>query len=106
LELLSDARADDRKDWFLIGVVLYNIAAGDSDGLDLWLEFSDRSPKYNEAECLSIWTKLRLGNCSIGTLKYFAKCDNPEAYDALCRSRRTELFRSRYRPRVIDRVIS
>jgi hypothetical protein len=94
LELLSDARADDRKDWFLIGVVLYNIAAGDSDGLDLWLEFSDRSPKYNEVECLSIWTKLRLGNCSIGTLKYFAKCDNPEAYDALCRSRRTELFRS------------
>jgi len=87
LKLLNDERANNRKNWLSIGFTLHNITAGDNDGLDLWLEFSARSPKYNEYECLNIWSKMRQGRHTIGTLKYFAKRYNLEAYEALNRKR-------------------
>jgi hypothetical protein len=81
LTLMSDNRADDRNDWLAIGFTLWNITEGDDAGLNMWLDFSARSHKYNEVECLNIWARMRKGNYNIGTLKYFAKQDNKEEYD-------------------------
>ena len=80
LPLLDDYRAEEYNSWMEIGWILYNIGNGCDDALDLWLEFSQRSDKYNEDGCCSLWDKMESRNYSIGTLKYFAKLDSPEEY--------------------------
>jgi P4 family phage/plasmid primase-like protien len=93
LDIISSARADCRSDWLSIGYCLHNITKGDDDGLALWLEFSDRSPKFNEAECICMWERDMKENLySIGTLKYFAKLDNPNMYEEYCRLKGTTLI--------------
>lgn len=93
LDIISSQRADCRSDWLSIGYCLHNITKGDDDGLSLWLEFSERSPKYNEAECICMWERDMKENIySIGTLKYFAKLDNPTKYAELCRSKGAALI--------------
>ena len=69
--------------WLRIGFCLFNISEGDIDGLSLWLEFSEQSDKYHESECISLWNKMRENNYTIGTLKFYAKQDNPEKYEEL-----------------------
>jgi P4 family phage/plasmid primase-like protien len=86
MPLINDKRADDRSDWLAIGFCLWNITSGDDEGLSIWLEFSDRSEKFNEAECICLWNGMRGNNYTLGTLKYYAKSDSPVEYEALCRS--------------------
>lgn len=94
LPLIADKRADTRSDWLAVGFCLHNITSGDDEGLTHWLEFSERSEKYNEAECICIWHNIKdeLSRYTIGTLKYFAKLDSPEAYDAICRQKGDKLI--------------
>lgn len=94
LPLLSDKRADDRSDWLAVGFCLHGITEGDAEGLSLWLEFSDRSEKCDEAECICIWSNMKNERTTytIGTLKYFAKLDSPEEYAALCRKQGDKLI--------------
>lgn len=93
LDIISANRADCRSDWLSIGYCLHNITKGDDDGLALWLEFSDRSPKFNEAECICMWERDMKENLySIGTLKYFAKLDNPTKYEEYCRLKGSSLI--------------
>lgn len=79
--LLADFRADDRLEWLNVGWVLYNISEGSNEGLDIWCEFSSRNEeKYNEDECIFEWEKMTIKGYSIGTLKHYAKQDNPIEY--------------------------
>jgi phage/plasmid-associated DNA primase len=79
--LLSDWRAEDRNEWITIGWVLYNISEGSPDALDLWCEFSSRcDDKYDENVCIYQWERMTKGDVGIGTLKYYAKLDNPAEY--------------------------
>ena len=81
LPMLSSDRASDRFDWMKVGWVLYNETDGHPDALDLWCEFSSRcEDKYDENVCVTEWNKMRKGNASIGTLKYYAGIDSPEEY--------------------------
>ncbi|MGL4814627.1 MAG: phage/plasmid primase, P4 family [Enterobacter sp.] len=81
--LMNVERSDDRSVWLQVGFCLWQLTQGDDDGLTLWLEFSENSDKFNESECLSLWQKMRPNNYTIGTLKYWAKQDNPEKYQEL-----------------------
>lgn len=94
LPLLSDERADSRSDWLAIGFCLHAITKGDAEGLTLWLEFAERSAKFNEAECICIWDGMRdeQSSYTIGTLKYFAKIDSPKEYEAICRKKGDRLI--------------
>lgn len=85
MALISDERADDRSDWIAIGFCLWNVTKGSDEGLVLWLEFSENSDKFNEAECICIWQGMRSSNYTIGTLKYYAKTDNPREYAKICK---------------------
>lgn len=80
LDIVSVSRADDYSDWMTIGWALYNISDGCEEGLDLWLDFSQKSPKFQESVCMYEWNKMIKKDMSIGTLKHFAKRDNPEDY--------------------------
>lgn len=95
LPLLSDARAEERSDWLSVGFSLHSITEGDADGLSLWLEFSYRSSKCNEAECICIWDNMcedKGKGHTIGTIKYFAKLDSPYEYDLICRKKGDNLI--------------
>ena len=84
LPLLSDFRADDRNEWMTIGWALHNIGEGCSEALDQWLEFSARAEdKYDENICVSEWERMTKKEITMGTLRYFASVDSPDAYKAI-----------------------
>lgn len=75
---LSVKRAGDYGDWLNVGFCLYCISP---ECLPLWEEFSKISDKYEEGVCDKAWCKMSNKNMSIGTLKYWAKLDNPKEYE-------------------------
>jgi P4 family phage/plasmid primase-like protien len=82
LPIISSKRSIDRNDWMTIGWILYNITEGNEEGLNLWLEFSQRAPElYNEDICIHEWEKMEKREIGIGTLKFFASQDDPIEYN-------------------------
>lgn len=83
LPMLNDSRADDRNTWMTIGWVLFNISDGNSEGFDLWCDFSSRcADKFDENTCVYQWERMIKRDLGLGTLKYYAKIDNEEQYSA------------------------
>lgn len=81
LPMLSSFRADDRNEWMTIGWVLFNIGDGCPEALEQWIEFSSRNEeKFDENECVFQWERMTKKDFTLGTLRYFAKIDNEEAY--------------------------
>ena len=79
--MLSVDRAVEYMDWMTIGWVLYNISNGSNDGYVLWVDFSKKCPeKFDESTCCYEWEKMSKGDMTIGTLRYYASVDSPEAY--------------------------
>lgn len=75
--LLAQWRSDDRDSWLETGMCLFNI----SDGLlETWIEFSKRSPKFEEGECENHWSKFEPRTMGMGSLHRWASLDNPAEY--------------------------
>ena len=94
LPMLADFRADVYNEWMNIGWVLYNIGDGSQEALDLWLEFSSRSEKYDESKCIYEWERMVKKDKTIGTLKHFAKYDSPEKYNEYVKNKVNPLIMS------------
>ena len=75
--ILSDERANDYHKWIRLGWCLRNI---DHRLLDAWIEFSRRSPKFEEGTCEHAWNFMKDDGLNIGSLHLWAKEDNPEQY--------------------------
>ena len=81
LPMLGQFRAEEYNEWMTIGWILYNIGEGCQEALDQWIEFSSRDElNFDEDECIRQWDKMVKKDYTIGTLKYFAKSDNPDMY--------------------------
>lgn len=93
LDMIHESRADSWDTWMKIGWCLHSISEGSLQGFISWCNFSSRSNKYNESECISAWQNMRDNSFSIGTLKYFAKLDNPEMYKEHTRKYTKKLFK-------------
>jgi P4 family phage/plasmid primase-like protien len=78
VKCLSASRAEVRNDWMDVGWTLYNIS---EELLDTWDEFSQQGPSYKPGECQNLWYKMKKMNKGMGTLKYWAKLDNPQMYE-------------------------
>ena len=90
--MISDWRADNYHEWINIGWILYNIGEGSDEAFSMWLEFSERSvDKYSESTCTQLWNRMVKKRLTIGSLKYYARIDSPEAY-AEYRKKHTENF--------------
>jgi len=76
---LSPRRADDRKDWISIGMVLFN----EGYPCDMWDEFSKQSPKYRYGECQRLWKGFRQGALTQRTLWKMLKEDSPSVFHEL-----------------------
>lgn len=86
VEIISQDRAEDRKDWMKIGWCLFNISEGDDEGFEIWNDFSSKcGEKYDEAVCDYLWSKMIQGSLGIGTLHYYAKQDDKKAYHKFIR---------------------
>jgi P4 family phage/plasmid primase-like protien len=96
VDVLDASRADDYGDWFAVGACLWNISKGDDEGMVAWMQFSERSPKYGETECMAMWNSMRASGFTIGTLKYYAKQDNPQAYEAITKEKTERLLPATY----------
>jgi len=87
--ILKPERAINYEDWIRLGWCLRNI-----DGrLDVtWDEFSKHSPKYRIGECGRVWNRMKEGGLGIGTLRMWAKDDDPNGFDELVRGDVTEVL--------------
>ena len=81
LKMLSYRRCEEYDSWMKVCFSLKNV----SELLfDDFIEFSKQCPsKYNYNACVKQWNegKFGYGTCNIGTLRFMAKQDNPNAYE-------------------------
>jgi P4 family phage/plasmid primase-like protien len=91
LKCLSDKRANEFDSWMKVGWCIRNIDPS-SEGFDLWLEFSKKSPKYNSNNVETLrrdWIRgsmNRIGEVKridFGSLIRWAKEDNLEKYNEI-----------------------
>lgn len=93
LDMIHESRADSWDTWMKIGWCLHSISEGSHEGFVSWCNFSSQSTKYTESECITAWQHMRDNSFSIGTLKYFAKLDNPEMYRLHTKNAIKKLFK-------------
>lgn len=84
IHLLSNKRADSYSDWILVGICLHGIE-NSTRCFNLFNEFSKKGKSYeNEFVCIRKWNSFSNSNMlrkvTIGTLKFWAKEDNPAEY--------------------------
>lgn len=80
IKVLNPKRSENFDSWIKVGWCLRNI---DYRLLDDWIEFSKQSSKYEEGECEKKWNYMKDGNLSVGTLRFWAKSDNPKSYQKI-----------------------
>lgn len=80
VKILNPDRSKFFDSWIKVGWCLRNI---DYRLLEDWVEFSKNSDKYEEGGCENKWNHMKDGNLGIGTLRYWAKNDNPSAYEKI-----------------------
>ncbi len=80
VRILSIERTESYTTWMEVGWALHNIDPNSQELLDLWIEFSQRSPKFVDGECEREWMKMKSTGLGIGSLYYWAKIDNYERY--------------------------
>lgn len=77
VSLLDSERAEKFESWIRVGWALHNI---DLSLLNLWIDFSKRSPKFKNGYCEEQWIKMRNEGLSIGSLMLWAEEDNYTKY--------------------------
>jgi hypothetical protein len=82
IDVLDVRRADNYDSWIRLGWCLKTI---DDRLLDNWIEFSRNSSKYMEGECEKLWIRMKETGLGIGTLRMWAKEDNPKGYEEISR---------------------
>lgn len=81
VKLLNHRRSLDHTSWMSLGWCLRNI---DHRLLTVWDEFSKNSNKYRSGACDKLWMHMITNSdLRIGTLRMWAKMDNPEGFKAL-----------------------
>lgn len=78
---LNPERAETYESWVNVALCLHNIHP---DLLDIFLDFSAQSEKYNEADCIQKWNKLTFLNdgerLKKRTLLFWSRSDDLEGY--------------------------
>ncbi len=81
VQIMSDKRANDYASWIEVGWALHNLGPENQDLLDIWVEFSKRSPKFvDSSECENLWENMKDEGLGIGSIRYWARIDNPDMY--------------------------
>lgn len=82
MDMLSQERADNYYMWMDVGWTLFNVGQGMDEALQLWIEFSQRSAKFEDGVCEREWGCMELKGKTIASLLFMAKNDSPDEYAA------------------------
>jgi len=78
---LNEERYTDYQKWVEIGICLHNIHP---DLVDVFLDFSSQSEKYNEVDCIQKWNTFTFRNdgdrTGLPSLRYWSRTDNFDGY--------------------------
>ena len=81
---LAEFRHESYDDWVRVGICLKNIHV---DLMDVFLDFSSQSEKYNEGDCIQKWNSLAFKSdgqrIEVGTLRFWSRTDNPAGYEQI-----------------------
>ena len=104
VKILDPKRADSYDLWIRLGWCLHNI---DYRLLQSWTDFSKKSYKFVDGECENEWPLMDNEGLGLGSLYLWAKEDNFEKYQELCRTnlRRVMLDSLSVEPNDIARVV-
>jgi P4 family phage/plasmid primase-like protien len=80
-DCLNHRRGENYEEWIKLGWTLRNI---DFRLLDSWVDFSRLASKYVEGECQNLWNRMRTDTLGMGTLRWWAREDNPMKYTEIC----------------------
>ncbi len=80
VSILSADRAENYGSWIEVGWMLHNIDPNSQELLDIWIEFSKRSNKFEDGVCEREWARSKNEGLTIATLHYWAKIDNYQKY--------------------------
>ena len=83
VECLSAERATNFHTWIQVGWCLYNLHNKDDSFLKVWIAFSKKANGYAntcELDCAEKWDEMHNEGLGMGSLKMWAKEDNPEMY--------------------------
>jgi P4 family phage/plasmid primase-like protien len=80
MAILKGERAESYNSWMEIGWALHNIDPNAVEMLNLWIEFSKKSGKFEDGVCEREWDKMKNEGLGIASLYYWAKIDNYEEY--------------------------
>ena len=87
IDLLDISRAEEYSKWSELIWCCHNIHNVDDKLLKKVIEFSQKPEKYKDTadvQCRMLWEKSKFeGGLSLGSLKHWAKLDNPLKYDEL-----------------------
>jgi hypothetical protein len=76
---IEPQRADDYDDWFKVCCALHNTLQGSKEGFDLFIKFSQKSPKFDRGACENLWKSLNNNHTDkpigLATLVYFYNND-------------------------------
>lgn len=78
MALLDQDRAEEYGKWMDVGWTLFCISEGCEEGLDLWIEFSQRGSKFQEGQCEKLWQKMEDRGKTFDSLWRLLEIDNPE----------------------------
>ncbi len=96
MPLLDPKRADNYNDWIEIGWILYNLGEGCQEALEMWIDFSrlTTAGNFSEAGCVYRWNKMTKENYTLGSLRYYARIDNPQKYEEIIQEEQRQLIMS------------
>jgi P4 family phage/plasmid primase-like protien len=80
VSMLSEERVENYSTWLDVGWTLHNIDPNSQELLDLWIDFSKKSNKFQEGRCEKEWEKSRSEGLNKGTLYHWAKIDNYQRF--------------------------
>ena len=84
VKCLSAERADNFDSWIRVGWCLHNI---NIFYLPLWKDFSKQSSKYEEEYCDNEWNNMHRDGLHLGSLRLWAREDNPEEFKKIINKR-------------------
>jgi hypothetical protein len=93
VDLFSDARRDNYDSWIKVGMAIFTCNPTE-EGFKLWNEWSSKSSSYCSRICKYSWSKFRIYNYGLGSIRFWSKEDNPEKYKSIACPQEKQLYES------------
>ena len=91
VNLLDIKRAIDYIEWINVGLAIYN---SNPNAFEVWNQWSKNYSGYDLNTCIYKWNSFKPGRIGFGTIKFYARKDNPIEYNKLVSEIDKQLFQT------------